>query len=493
MRLIRDLIAATLLAACLGHVGNASTAIAQCSGWSQSPAVGPTIRSMHSMVYDTVRGKVLLFGGYGPKPDGSEYLGDTWEFDGTSWTLRTTTGPAARQSAAMAFDTIRGRAVMFGGMSHTTGPITYGQTWEWNGTTWTTVSTTGPSPRYLHAMAYDTARQNTVLFGGLADGSFRDTATWTWNGSSWSQATTTGPATRFGHAMAYDAARQRVILFGGYGGSGEIKTLLQDTWEWNGSAWSKMASTGPTPRQFHSMSFDPVRQRVVLFGGRGQDGTSLDDLWEWNGTSWSLASGTNAGARESSGMCFDNARQKLMVVGGFSERGRLGDTWLRGTGAGSLPSISVPPLSQRVVPGGTLVISGQGTGTGTLTYQWIRNGSALVDNGRITGATTTTLTIRNADFADSGQYSLRVSNACGSATSEPATVFASCPADVDNGSLQGIPDGAVEVSDLIAFLYLFERGIPLVDIDNGQGTGVPDGGVDINDMLYFLVRFEIGC
>jgi hypothetical protein len=31
------------------------------------------------------------------------------------------------------------------------------------------------------------------------------------------------------------------------------------------------------------------------------------------------------------------------------------------------------------------------------------------------------------------------------------------------------------------------------DLDNGSGTGTPDGGVDINDLLYFLVRFEGGC
>lgn len=493
MQVIRNLIAATMLAACLAHVGNAATALAQCTGWSESPAVGPTIRSMHSLTFDSTRGKVLLFGGYGPKPDGSEYLGDTWEFDGTTWTLRTTTGPAARQSAAMAFDAARGRAVLFGGMSYAGGPITYGQTWEWNGSTWTTVATTGPSPRHLHAMAYDAARANTVMFGGLADGSFRDTATWTWNGSAWSQATTTGPVPRFGHSMAYDAARQRVVLFGGFGGSGDVKTLLQDTWEWNGSSWSLIASTGPTPRQFHAMAYDPVRQRVVLFGGRGQDGTSTDDLWEWNGTSWSIASGTNAGARESFGMCFDGVRQKLTVVGGFSERGRSGDTWLRGTGAGSLPSITVPPVSQHVIPGGTVVLTGTGSGTGTLSYQWIRNGSAIVNNARITGATTNTLTVRNAEFFDSGQYALRVSNSCGSATSAAAQVEVSCPADVDNGSMQGLPDGAVEVNDLIAFLYFFERGNVLVDIDNGQGNGTPDGGVDINDMLYFLTRFEIGC
>ncbi len=31
------------------------------------------------------------------------------------------------------------------------------------------------------------------------------------------------------------------------------------------------------------------------------------------------------------------------------------------------------------------------------------------------------------------------------------------------------------------------------DLDDGSGTGTPDGGVDISDLLYFLVRFDAGC
>ena len=30
-------------------------------------------------------------------------------------------------------------------------------------------------------------------------------------------------------------------------------------------------------------------------------------------------------------------------------------------------------------------------------------------------------------------------------------------------------------------------------IDDGSGRGLPDGGVDINDLLFFLVHFEAGC
>jgi hypothetical protein len=78
---------------------------------------------------------------------------------------------------------------------------------------------------------------------------------------------------------------------------------------------------------------------------------------------------------------------------------------------------------------------------------------------------------------------------------DDATKFVgiACPADVDNGSGTGIPDGGVDINDLLFFLGAFEAGSSPADLDNGSGNGIPDGGVDINDLLYFLSHFEAGC
>lgn len=73
------------------------------------------------------------------------------------------------------------------------------------------------------------------------------------------------------------------------------------------------------------------------------------------------------------------------------------------------------------------------------------------------------------------------------------TPYHICTADVDDGSGTGTPDDAVEISDLLYYLVLFEAGSPLADVDNGSGTGTRDGGVEISDLLYFLARFEVGC
>lgn len=70
--------------------------------------------------------------------------------------------------------------------------------------------------RYDHAMAYDSARHVTVLFGGTTSSSEASAETWEWDGITWSQRHVTGPSPRSGHAMAYDASRGVTVLFGGY-------------------------------------------------------------------------------------------------------------------------------------------------------------------------------------------------------------------------------------------------------------------------------------
>jgi hypothetical protein len=65
----------------------------------------------------------------------------------------------------MAYDSTRDRIVLFGGSSPPA-PLFYGDTWEWDGHTWTLAARTGPPARFAHAMTFDGALGVTVLFGG---------------------------------------------------------------------------------------------------------------------------------------------------------------------------------------------------------------------------------------------------------------------------------------------------------------------------------------
>jgi len=162
------------------------SAQAQSPGWS-NVTPGPTPRIGVAAVYDSTRSRTILFGGY----DG-QTRSDTWEWDGTTWTLRATTGPPGRYFHAMTYDPVRDRIVMFGGYYSTGASYGFlGDTWEWDGNSWNERLSSGPTARSGHAMAFDTSHGRTLLFGGSYFGGsaqfYGDT--WSWDGTSWTPST----------------------------------------------------------------------------------------------------------------------------------------------------------------------------------------------------------------------------------------------------------------------------------------------------------------
>lgn len=240
----------------------------------------------------------------------------TWEWDGTRWT-RGPYGPDMRY-AAMAFDSGRGLSVLFGGL--TWNGLLSNATFEWNGAAWNQRSfASQPTPRMSPAMAYDVARQSVVMFGGGGLSSmgapppvFGDT--WTFNGTNWFPGAS-GPSARLGHQMAYDTARQVTVMFGGGDTSGPATPTA---WEWNGTNWTqRLATVSPPARSGAAMAYDPTRGAVIVHGGANLQ--PLTDTWSWDGTNWTQIN-TNAIAmpRTSACMAFDSARQQLMLFGGFT-------------------------------------------------------------------------------------------------------------------------------------------------------------------------------
>jgi hypothetical protein len=298
------------------------------SVWLQrSPPTSPPARSSHAMVYDSARKRVVLFGGWNADPRPLP-LADTWEWDGNTWIERTPPAtPPARGNHAMAYDRARGRVVLFGGYDLYGSDQVLADTWEWDGSTWKKrISVTSPPGRADQAMAYDSARGRVVLFGG-GIGSTYLADTWEWDGSTWAQRTVaTSPTKRISHAMAYDSARERVVLFGG-GGYG-IPRRLSDTWVWDGLAWVEMTPvTSPSSRENHAVAYDGSRGRVVLFGGSGDSG-DLADTWEWDGTSWTeKVTAADPPFRARPAMAYDSARGRVVLFGGSGDSGDLADTW----------------------------------------------------------------------------------------------------------------------------------------------------------------------
>jgi hypothetical protein len=128
--------------------------------------------------------------------------------------------------------------------------------------------------------------------------------------------------------MAFDAARAVTVLFGGadsYHGAGN-----GETWEWNGTVWTRRVVSGPSPRVWHAMAYDPARAVTVFFGGGIDDNSVLGDTWEWNGTVWTQRSISGPAARNDHAMAFDAVRGVTVLFGGYTDDGQNNETWVLG-------------------------------------------------------------------------------------------------------------------------------------------------------------------
>jgi hypothetical protein len=184
----------------------------------------------------------------------------------------------------------------------------------------------GPPAVYSVGAAFDAGRSRLVVFGGYARGGYVGD-TWEWDGTAWTRFTGPGPRARNSPALVYDAARRQIVLFGG---DARPTGSLGDTWTFDGATWREAATTGPPPRTTHHMVYDAARRRVVLFGG-ADGNTMLGDTWEWDGTRWTPQTASGPAPRTLYGLAYDAARQRTVLFGGTSvlESGAPshGDTW----------------------------------------------------------------------------------------------------------------------------------------------------------------------
>src|SRR5205085_1298102 len=87
-------------------------------------------------------------------------------------------------------------------------------------------------------------------------------------------------------------------------------------------------------------------------------------------------------------------------------------------------TITASPQSQTVIAGTNTLFTVTATGLAPLSYQWQLNG------GIIGGATGTNLTLNNVQFADTGNYTVVVTNSGGAITSAVATLSVWVPPSI---------------------------------------------------------------
>ena len=172
-------------------------------------------------------------------------------------------------------------------------------------------------PRASPALAYDRLHAQTLCVGG--EGLERLNDTWGWDGNAWTLLSEGPFSARLAHFMAYDTLRETMVLFGGADN--------EDTWERGPSSeWRQVATTGPSERVSSAMVFDSRRGVMVLFGGYDRRGFNRGDTWEWDGVTWTLVAEAGPSARRAHAMAYDSRRGVTVLHGGYASAVQS-DTW----------------------------------------------------------------------------------------------------------------------------------------------------------------------
>jgi hypothetical protein len=133
------------------------------------------------------------------------------------------------------------------------------------------------------------------------------------------------------------------------------------------------------------------------------------------------------------------------------------------------------------------VLSVVATGSGGLTYQWRRNDVNLTDGGIYSGTATPTLTLTNVGIGAFGNYSVLVSDSCGSIVPHYTTIAVQCYANCDG-------NGYLNANDFQCFLNIFAAwcGTPQDCYVNCDHSTAPPF-LNANDFQCYLNAYAAGC
>jgi hypothetical protein len=224
-RASRALLAVLCLApGVLASAAGASVALPVAASWH--PLGQPLPRAGHAAVYDPVRQRMIVVGGKSPY-----VAAEVWALDlsgSDSWSLLEASDALPAGSVQAAYDPSRDRIVAVTPVLDTLYGLPLGGSLAW---------------------------QRTPMAGG--------------------------PAYRRGMSVTLDPAHDRLIAIGGYDAA--ATTYYNDVWELPLSGpfiWEELhpAGTPPSPRLYHSCTYDPARDRMVVFAGDSDHGI-LDDTW----------------------------------------------------------------------------------------------------------------------------------------------------------------------------------------------------------------------
>ena len=326
-------LATALVGAALAVPWSAASAATPTPSWRVSPTTTspPNLQgSGEATAFDPATGQLISVDSQpGPCPS------KTWTWDGAAWATHSQpNGPGARSAPEMGYDAATKQLVMYGGFGSYSCPNglywgTLNDTWTWNGSIWTAQTpATAPPPITGGCAAEDPASGHLIMFGGnnvipTAGGeAFNDT--WQWTGTNWVKlAPASSPPANGQCVMTDDEARGEVVMLM-YSGDTSGAANVQ-TWIWSGSNWSQAADF-PVPDGLNPISYDAQsKEDLVYVGETGPCTTTspttsscpeVDQLWAFDGTTWAKVSSSGPQIGSGWAASADASTHQLVMTSG---------------------------------------------------------------------------------------------------------------------------------------------------------------------------------
>ncbi len=306
-----------------------------------------TLRSNHSIVWDSQDDLLFVFGGI---DDQGNLLNDLWSYSPATQTWKQlntstpTTGvcrssnmPAPRMNAAMVWDSVDQQILLYGGLGASNHYL--GDLWSYSPTTgtWAALACSGNPPGVRSTNAAWTGSQLLLLGGANSYGLLSDFWSYTPanGGGTWQKLTDSPMGQREFQTMVWDSTGNQLYVFGGLSVAG---LQQNDFYVYSASSgWTQItpkSTSNPPPRQQGMGAWDSKDNLVLLMGG-WEDGQTIPYWGFWafdpKQDAWGLLTPLNStGAhvipgRTAAVMAWDATDQRAYIYAGAGN-GKTGST-----------------------------------------------------------------------------------------------------------------------------------------------------------------------
>jgi hypothetical protein len=218
--------------------------------------------------------------------------GLTEHWNGSTWSLIANPGHSGSGSVFYGVTAVSSTDVWAVGVyyANSTKSKFYTFAEQWNGTSWSIVTT--PAPKVSSFTGGAAISSSDVWAVGYSGGGKPNTATLTqhWNGSAWNivASPNVGTISRLNGAAAVSTSDVWAV-----GESGGTNALIE---QWNGSAWSVSTNPGGSMSGTLLNSVTALSSSDVwAVGQTTNNGVTQTFIEQWNGTQWSIVSSPNVG------------------------------------------------------------------------------------------------------------------------------------------------------------------------------------------------------